>query len=41
LREKKLTVGQVVKKFPAFYGVRKFIVVFTKSATDRCLEPDE
>jgi hypothetical protein len=25
----KLTVTQLVKKFPAFYGTRKFITVFT------------
>jgi len=26
-----LTVTQLVKKFPAFYGTRKFITVFTRS----------
>jgi hypothetical protein len=27
----KLTVSQLVKKFPAFYGTRKFITAFTKA----------
>jgi len=26
----KLLVTQLVKKFPAFYGIRKFITVFTR-----------
>jgi hypothetical protein len=26
---KKLTVTQLVKKFPAFYGTRRFITMFT------------
>jgi hypothetical protein len=30
----KLTVTQLVKKFPAFYGTRRFITVFTKA--DHC-----
>jgi hypothetical protein len=32
--------SQPVKKFPTFYGTQKFITVYTKLATDRCLEPD-
>jgi hypothetical protein len=28
----KLTVTQLVKKFPAFYGTRRFITVFTRSS---------
>jgi len=27
----KLTVTQLVKKFPAFYGTRSFITMFTKA----------
>jgi hypothetical protein len=27
----KLIVSELVKKFPAFYGVQKFITVFTKA----------
>jgi len=27
----KLTGSQLVKKFPAFYGTRKFITAFTKA----------
>jgi hypothetical protein len=27
----KLRVGQQVKKFPAFYGARKFVTVFTRA----------
>jgi hypothetical protein len=27
----KLTVSQLVKKFPAFYGTRRFIAAFTKA----------
>jgi hypothetical protein len=29
----KLTGSQLVKKFPEFYGIRKFITVFTSVAT--------
>jgi hypothetical protein len=29
----KLNVTQLVKKFPAFYGIRMFITVFTKATT--------
>jgi hypothetical protein len=29
----KLTVAQMVKKFPAFYGTQRFITVFTKLPT--------
>jgi len=28
---KKLIIAQLVKKFPAFYGIRNFITVFTKA----------
>jgi len=27
----KLTVPQLIKKFPAFYGTRKFIAAFTSA----------
>jgi len=27
----KLTVSQLVKKFPAFYGIRRFITAFTSA----------
>jgi hypothetical protein len=27
----KLTVSQLVKKFPAFYGTRRFITAFTRA----------
>jgi prolipoprotein diacylglyceryltransferase len=27
----KLTVSQVVKKFPAFYGTQRFITAFTRA----------
>jgi hypothetical protein len=27
----KLTVSQLVKKFPAFYGTRRFITTFTRA----------
>jgi len=36
IRLEKLTVTQLVKKFPAFYGNRRFITVFTGP----CHEPD-
>jgi hypothetical protein len=32
---KKLIVAQLVKEFPAFYGTRMFITVFTKSWAPR------
>jgi hypothetical protein len=36
----KLTNIQLVKKFPAFYGTRRFITAFTKHATRPYSEPD-
>jgi hypothetical protein len=36
----KLTVTQLVKKFPSFYETRNFITVFTRAATDPRPEPD-
>jgi hypothetical protein len=36
----KLTGPQLVKKFPAFYGTRKFITVFTKARHCPYTEPD-
>jgi hypothetical protein len=36
----KLTVTQLVKKFPAFYGTRRFITVFTTARYWSCPEPD-
>jgi len=36
---KKLTVPQLDKKFPAFYGTRRFITAVT-SAPDTCLYPE-
>jgi hypothetical protein len=37
----KLTVAQLVKKFTAFYGTKRFITVFTRAATCPYPEPDE
>jgi hypothetical protein len=37
----KLTVPQIVKKFPAFYGTRRFITAFTNSPTCPYPEPDQ
>ena len=36
----KQTGSQLVKKFPLFYGNRKFITIFTVPATCPCPEPD-
>jgi hypothetical protein len=37
----KLTVPQLVKKFPAFYGTRRLVAMFTRSAPQwLCLEPE-
>jgi hypothetical protein len=36
-----MTVTQLVKKFPAIYGTRKFITVFTRArVTSPYSEPD-
>jgi hypothetical protein len=35
-----LTVIQLVKIFPAFYGTRNFITMFAKPATGSFSEPD-
>ena len=32
----KLTVSQLLKKLPAFYGTRRFITAFTRAATCPC-----
>ena len=37
----KLTGSQQVKKFPAFYGTRRFITAFASTATSPYLEPDQ
>ena len=37
----KITGWQLVKKFPAFYGTRRFITAFTRSTTSPCPEPDQ
>jgi len=37
----KLTGSQLVKKFPAFYGTRRFFTAFTSAATCAYLEPDQ
>jgi hypothetical protein len=31
--------AQIVKKFPAFYGIRRFITVFTRAWTPRKNNP--
>jgi hypothetical protein len=36
----KLAGSQLVKKFPAFYGIRRFITAFTRAATCPYPEPD-
>jgi hypothetical protein len=38
---KKLTSLQLVKKFPAFYGTRRFITTFTSAATCPYPKPDQ
>jgi len=37
----KLTVTQLVNKFPAFYGTRKSITVFIRAASGAYPEPDK
>ena len=37
----KLTVSQLVKKFPAFDGTHSFIIAFTSPATCSYPEPDQ
>ena len=37
----KITVAQLVKKFPAVYGTRRFITMFKNSATGYCRQPDQ
>jgi hypothetical protein len=37
----KLSVTQLVKKFPAFYGTQRFIKVFTTALHWSLFEPDE
>jgi hypothetical protein len=37
---KRKIVTQLVKKFPAFYGTRKFITVVTKPGTGPYPDPD-
>ena len=36
-----LTGSHPVKKFPTFYGTRRFLTMFTKSATCPCPEPNQ
>ena len=36
----KLTGSQVLKTFPAFYGIRRFITVLIRSRHLSCFEPD-
>jgi sulfur relay (sulfurtransferase) DsrC/TusE family protein len=37
----KLTVTQLVKKFPTFYGSQRFITMFTKACHWSLAEPNE